>query len=274
MRERVISCNEYALSTCLKARGEEASLERMLTVAREAGYGAFEPFAHTPEQIVGVARAAESQGLRMPSIYVNSRLHTEGAEGSLKDVVAIARAARAHGVELVVTNPEPVEWGGRANKNDGELAVQARALEALGGALKELGLTLAYHHHDAEFRAGGREVHHMLVRTDPELVKVCMDPDWIWRGTEFCVLAVADFVELYGERTVEVHLRQSQKRVWREVFGAGDLDWVAICGHLRAKARGEILWAMEQAAQEGTATELSAVEAQWQSREALAGMLA
>ena len=85
-------------------------------------------------------------------------------------------------------------------------------------------MVLAYHNHDAEMREGAREFHHMLTGTDPANVKLCLDAHWIYRGSGNSQVALFDIVEIYVDRIVELHLRQSHDGIWSEVFGEGDIN--------------------------------------------------
>ena len=98
----------------------------------------------------------------MRSLYVNSTLHEKDkAAKSVEQVLAIAKAAKElFSTNIIVTNPTPIRWGGAENKNDEQLKVQGDALNELGGKLRAMGLTLAYHNHDAEMRQSAREFHH------------------------------------------------------------------------------------------------------------------
>lgn len=98
-----------------------------------------------------------------------------------------------------------------------------------------MGITLAYHNHDAEMREGAREFHHMLTGTNPENVKLCLDAHWIYRGAGNSQFALFDIVELYCDRIVERHLRQSHDGIWSEVFGAGDIDYTSLTVMLNKK---------------------------------------
>ena len=100
---------------------------------------------------------------------------------NIKDVLAIAREARNIGIEILVTNPTPINWGGPENKTDEQLTTQAAALNLLGEELNAMGMKLAYHNHDIEMRESAREFHHMLTGTDPANVHLCLDPHWIYR---------------------------------------------------------------------------------------------
>jgi inosose dehydratase len=65
----------------------------------------------------------------------------------------------------------------------------------------------------------------MMVGTDPDLVSLCLDVHWVYRGAGNSEVAVFDIANLYAERIVELHLRQSQNGIWTEAFGPGDIDY-------------------------------------------------
>lgn len=242
-----------------KRFGED--LERDLAAVRQAGLDGLEPILETPADADRWGQALRQAGLSMRSAYVNTTLHrSSDAEQSLERVVAVAERARRHGTRILVTNPNPIHWGAPLDKSDEELRTQAEALTRLGKALKDRGLVLAYHNHDVELRQAARELHHMMLGTDPACVKLCLDAHWIYRGAGNSSVALFDFVRLYGKRVVELHIRQSQGGVWSEVFGAGDIDYAALLEELRrARARPHLV--LEQAVEPGTPATLDAVEA-------------
>lgn len=164
-------------------------------------------------------------------------------------------------MKIVVTNPSPIRWGGPENKSDAQLRAQAVALDRLGRELRAMGLTLAYHNHDIELRLGARELHHMLTATDPAYVKFCLDAHWVFRGCGDSQVALFDVLEHYGERVVELHLRQSKGGVWTEEFtAAGDIDYARLADWLRRrKMRPQLT--LEQAVEAKTPTTIDAVTA-------------
>ena len=210
----------------------------------------------------GLGKRLKKHGLAMNSIYVNSTLHDAAkAEQSVREVVEIATTAKQLGTKIVVTNPSPIRWGGPEDKNDAQLRLQARTLNRLGAQLRELGVTLAYHNHDAELRQGGREFHHMLTATDPANVKLCLDAHWIFRGCGDSEVAVFDALEHYHNRIVELHLRQSTGGIWTEDFRMqGDIDYNRLFAFLqRQKITPHLV--LEQAVEEQSPDQLSVVEA-------------
>ena len=159
-------------------------------------------------------------------MYVNSVLHEpQLVEENISEIMAIAEEAKKIGIEILVTNPSPIKWSGPENKTDEQIKAQAIALNLLGKELKSIGIKLAYHNHDMEMRESAREFHHMLTGTDPDNVHLCLDAHWIYRGSGNSQVALFDIVELYADRIVELHLRQSHNGIWSEVFEDGDIDY-------------------------------------------------
>ena len=263
-----IATNTYPWGQFAKRDGKAFPLHRddSLAAISSTGITGYEPIINHPDEFTGLGERLRAHGLEMRSLYVNTTLHDkEKAEESIASVLAIARGAADLGTTIIVTNPSPIRWGGPENKSDAQLITQAKALNRLGAELRKLGLTLAYHNHDIELRLGAREFHHMLTSTDPQNVKFCLDAHWIYRGCGDSQVALFDAVQNYGDRIVELHLRQSKGGVWTEVFEEqGDLDYGRLARWLRERRMNPHL-VLEQAVEAGSPKTLTAVEAHRQS---------
>lgn len=226
-----LSTNAYSWHVFYQREGRNfaADVDQGLADVKRSGLDGFEPSAGSPAEIAALAPLLRKHDLGMRSLYVGSSLHTKAeADKSIESILSIAREARASGTRIVVTNPNPLQWGGPQNKDDAQLRTQADALNRLGRELRALGITLAYHNHDIELRNAAREFHHMLAGTDPKWVSLCLDAHWVYRGAGNSQVALFDVVRLYGERIVELHLRQSSQGIWSETFGPGDIDYPAL----------------------------------------------
>lgn len=200
----------------------------------QTGLKAYEPSLNSPADALRLAPALQKYQIAMPSIYFGSVMHQkEEAEKSLATALAIADEVKKMGTKIMVTNPNPIRWGGDEVKSDAELKTQAANLDKLGAALRQKGITLAYHTHDVEMKAGAREFHHMLLNTSPSNVSFCFDVHWVYRGSQNSQAAVFDVLKLYGKRVVELHLRQSVNGVWSETFGEGDIDYRRFAAELK-----------------------------------------
>lgn len=225
----MISTQSYPWRMFAKRDGNEHVLhsDALLSQIAASGISGYEPIFDLNDDLAGLADRLDAHGLKMPSAYVNSALHDETqSEGSVAQVLEAAKVAKRLGASVIVTNPSPIRWGGTEDKSDRQLSHQAEMLDGLGSKLREIGMTLAYHNHDAELRQGGREFHHMLAGTDPENVKLCLDAHWVFRGCGNSAVAVMDAMRNYENRIVELHLRQSTNGFWDEVFTLdGDIDY-------------------------------------------------
>jgi inosose dehydratase len=231
-----ISCNAYNWFTFYgrqnKKWGED--LDECMSDLAQTGITAYEPGLESAEDVKKLAPFLKKYKISMPSVYVNSVLHKmDEAAKSIATVLSITDEALKLGTKIVVTNPSPIKWGGPELKNDAELSVQAKSMEKLGIELKKKGLTLAYHTHDVELRAGAREFHHILQNTSPENVSFCFDIHWVYRGSSDSQVAVFDVLKMYGSRVVELHIRQSVSGVWSETFGTGDIDYQRFANELK-----------------------------------------
>ncbi|MCE7064305.1 sugar phosphate isomerase/epimerase [Dyadobacter sp. CY326] len=232
-----ISCNQYSWITFYDREKREwgANLDECMAAFASTGLKAYEPAFTQADEVAKLLPFVKKYQLAMPSVYVNSSLHNaDESAKSIDSVIAIADALKPADTKIIVTNPNPLKWGGTENKSDAELAEQAKNLDKLGAELKRRGMTLAYHTHDVELRAAAREFHHMLLATDPKNVSLCLDVHWVYRGSGNSQVALFDIVKLYGKRIVELHLRQSKGGIWQETFSDGDIDYRRLVSTLKS----------------------------------------
>jgi inosose dehydratase len=261
-----IASNEYSWITFYERQGRDwfTDLDASLREFAKSGIVGYEPSVNKPEELSLLAPLLKKYKLEMRSIYVGCTLHKEKeAKQSLEQVKAIAKAAKPLGVRLIVTNPSPIRWGEPVDKTDAELELQAKYLDQMGAALREQGITLAYHTHDMEMRHAAREFHHMMLATDPKHVSLCLEAHWLYRGSGDSQLAMFDIVRLYGSRIAEVHLRQSKNGIWAETFGEGDIDYIRLAKALLAlKLRPHLV--LEQCVEKQSPDTMEAVAAHQQ----------
>ncbi|MGV3600942.1 MAG: sugar phosphate isomerase/epimerase family protein [Dyadobacter fermentans] len=223
-----LSCNQYSWITFYARDGKDWGKDPDASLAEFASTGlkAYEPAFNNADEVTKLLPVLKKHRLAMPSVYVNTSLH-EAAEGakSIESVLSIADALKPADTKIIVTNPNPIQWGSDKNKSDEQLTEQAKNLDKLGAELQKRGMTLAYHTHDVELRAAAREFHHMLLATDPKNVSLCLDVHWVYRGSGNSQVALFDIVKLYGKRIAELHLRQSKGGIWQETFTEGDIDY-------------------------------------------------
>jgi len=236
----------------------QENLDEALAQTADAGLTTWENLGLPPaEEADAFATRCRKQGLTIPTIYENVRLHEPAtAQANVTETLQRITALVAHGLEYLVVNPEPVSWKTEETKSDDALRLQASMLEALGRACGALGVKVAYHIHAPEMREGAREFHHMLLATSPEHVGFCLDAQWIHRGAGLSMVAVEDAIRLYRDRIITLHLRQSLDGIWTEHLMEGDLDFRWIADQLReVDFHGPIIF--EAAAEKGTPQTMS-----------------
>lgn len=257
-----IACQFFPWFSFAQRHGFELlESETAIRQTARTGIPGFEGNAQSAEQMARIVSASRAVGLQLRSVYSNLRLHeTTTCDREMAMGFEIARIAQSAGVEIYVVNPEPIRWGGQDNKSDSQLELQRQNLEKFGKRCQALGITLAYHNHDAEMRMGARELHHMLAGTDPTLVYFCFDLHSVFRGSGDSMLAVKDIWKLYRQRVVELHLRQSQNGIYTQTFGQGDIDYAWMAQQVQTSDT-EIHLVLEQSIEEKSSVTMSDVEA-------------
>lgn len=228
----IVGAQMYPWFQHLSEQGKsvEDHLDELLGTLRAAGVDAYE--TTIPDQAAAdhIAPLLAKHQIAMPSTYCGGTLHTDAWKAGVAGIVAQAAVARTLGANVVVVNPDPIDWSGKTAKTDSQLRTQLTAMRELNAALAAQGQRLAYHVHTPELLHGAREMHHMLLSV-PDM-GVCLDAHWVYRGAGDSHVALEDFVKLYGHRTVSMHVRQSQGGVWAEGVGEGDLDYAWVAGVL------------------------------------------
>lgn len=265
-----IACNEYPWWTFYRRDKLDFKKDYAASIAKVASTGVqgYEALFNTPADVDRLGPLLAKHKLEMRSFYMNTWLHEENkAKTTIDNALAVASKAARLGARIMVTNPTPIRWGGKEDKTDAQLRTQAKHLQSLAEQLKKLGVTLAYHNHDAEMRRSAREFHHMMLGTNADDVKLCLDAHWVYRGSGNSSVALFDIVKLYGPRIVELHLRQSVKGIWTEAFGDGDIDYPRLAKHLLsiagsgAKPHLTPHLTLEQAVEKATPNTMDAVKA-------------
>jgi len=258
-----ISCNTYNWLTFYRREGKEwwQDPEACAKEFLQTGLTAIEPSLTSVEQATQMIAVLRKHNIQLPSIYVNSLLHKEAESSkSIETVLGIAHEVKKYNTRIIVTNPSPLKWGGTEAKSDAELLEQSANMERLGGELRKMDLILAYHTHDTEMLAGAREFHHMLQNTSTSNVSFCFDVHWMYRGSQNSTVAVFNTLKMYGNRVVELHLRQSVNGTWSETFRDGDIDYVKFAAEL-AKQKVSPHLVIEQCVEDKSPNTMNAVEA-------------
>lgn len=259
-----ISANEYNWVTFYNRAGKSwgEDWDACLAEFTQTKIPGFEPSIRDAAHLEELIPFLEKYQIKLPSVYVGSQMHEEDlAKKSMEVILEIAEKAKELGTKIIVTNPNPIQWGSGQLKNDKQLLCQSAYLEKMGKSLKGMGIKLAYHTHDVELQAGAREFHHVLQNTSPENLSFCMDVHWIYRGSGNSQVAVFDTLKMYGDRIVSFHLRQSQNGIWTETFQPqGDIDFVRFAEEVKKMGINAHL-VIEQCLEEKTVQRTNVVDA-------------
>jgi inosose dehydratase len=207
---------------------QKATIEEALSGVRRAGYERIELMSQffTPEMRDRTAAALKANRLEMCSCYHGGAMHEPAAAAeTIAKTLEVAALVKPLGTTLINVNPNPT----KDPKSDAQLAVQAKALDELGGKLRQRGMRLTVHQHAPEMRDGAREWRHELRHTDPNLVWFCVDVDWIKRGGQDPMTILGEA----GKRIASLHVRSARNGVWQEALGDGDVDYRQVAGWLR-----------------------------------------
>ncbi len=206
----------------------EDYLEAVFDEIKAANIDHIEGWLHWFEdaaQTTRIRTALTQRGMTLPSVYCNARLHDPAAtSASIERVIKLAARVRDVGCEMIVLNPEPLDWNHPLEKSDAELQTQAAALNTIGEALQQAGMRLVVHHHDSEMRHNAREFYHVLEHTDAKTVGICLDFDWILRGGQ----SPLTVLQAVGSCLANIHLRNGRDGRWTHALGPGDIDYHAI----------------------------------------------
>jgi len=255
-----IVINQY---TCATLYGRDnVDFWTRLDEIKDAGMDGVEVMINTGAEAGTIGKQLADHGLAMRSIYATANLHDENtAKEEIARLQEIGEKVKPLGTEIIVFNPAAKE-----GKSDAELIRQSKNMDIIGAAWRKMGLSLAFHFHTTELEFGGREFHHVMCGTNPRNVSLCFEEHWSYRASGNSEVAVFDHLKLYGDRSVEVHLRQSANDIWTETFGDGDIDNVRLAAGFKKLPKMPLI-VLEQAPENGTPKTMSPAEVIRQSAE-------
>lgn len=203
--------------------------EAFAAVAR-AGYKRVDltPEFWAPEVREKTRALLKQYRMEAPVVYNGGSMHEPAlADKTIAETLALADVAKAAGARALTFNPHPL----KPRKTDEQLAVQAKALDRLGAALRERKLDLMIHQHAPELQEDAREWRHELRHTDPKLVKFCLDVDWVKRAGQDPMTLLKEC----APRLLGLHLRSARQGVWMEELADGDVDYREVAAFLRQR---------------------------------------
>lgn len=165
-------------------------------------------------------------------------------------------------LRILTTNPDPLPNG--RPKDQAMLKAEAADLARFALVLSEYGVSLSLHFHTPELRDEAHELHYLMQRLDPEVLKLTFDVNWCLRGG----YSITKMLDKYQSRMDVLHLRSSTNGMWDAVMGSGDEKLDQVLARLWADETQRI-HVIELADEPGTNTALDLTERLRLSREQL-----
>ncbi len=206
-------------------------LPEVIPMAKSAGFENIELNGEffAPALLEQTLQLVRANWLSMPSVYSGGGMHEPAlADETIKQALKVAAFCKPFGCTAVVCNANPKGPG--VEKTDAELAFQAQAFDRMGRELANNGFELRVHNHTPEMLSGAREWRSTLQKTDPKLVSLCLDLDWVHQGDQDPL----GLLKEAGGRVHEIHVRNSRNKLWLEAFEPGDVDYRATAEYLSA----------------------------------------
>ncbi len=201
-----------------------------------AGYEGTElgPYGYLPAEPERLRAELSARGLELVSAFVPVPLaEPERHEAAFQEALRVAELLARSGAGLIVLADEMtgacIETAGRVVGARDRLTgrqwdAAIRMLERTARACRELGLSVAFHHHAGTFIETPDEIERLCASTDPKLIGLCLDTGHYFYGGGDPV----DAARRYGARIRHLHLKDVDPTVLEKVRreGVGFLDAV------------------------------------------------
>ena len=161
----------------LPALGEENSLEKCLTEAKQAGYEGVELGRKFPRQAAVLGPILEKFELSLVSGWYSARLLERSVEEEIRAMEPHLQLLKALGAKVMVFcevsrcvhGERGVPLSRRPRLNENEWSRLCAGLNAVSVHMKKQGLHLAYHHHMGTVIQTEEEVDRMMAGTGPKV---------------------------------------------------------------------------------------------------------
>jgi sugar phosphate isomerase/epimerase len=194
--------NKYSLDT---------QTDLILDTLKQCGYAAIEGGAKDAGEF---RRKLDARGLRYAATHM-----AMSAKPDMKQMIDYLHTVGG----ADICNSGINEWSRPGPKH---FAESIKYLNDLGRSLRREGIHLHYHNHAFEFdkidgeRSG---MDFLLDGLDFEVIDLCVDVAWVWRGGS----DPAEFLRNHKEKVGYLHFKDTDKTEWHEM-GRGSLDWKGI----------------------------------------------
>ena len=208
---------------------------RVLDEIAGTGYVGTElsPWGFLPTDPENLRPELEKRNLQMVSAFVPVKLVDEAAFADVEaEAIRVGKLLAALGAKYIVladdngTVPELVKEAGRAQGSRLSPAqwddVAGRVNRIARIVNDETGLSFAFHHHCAGYVETPEEIRHLMDRTDPNLVGLCLDTGHDHYGGGDAL----ESVKTYGSRIWHLHFKDCDMAIRQQCIDQ-ELDYFA-----------------------------------------------
>ncbi len=204
--------------------------EQVLDEVASAAYDGVELGSNAPRDAAALRAQMDRRGLGLAGAFIAVHLLGATPEEAADGAAEMGRFLKASGASVLVvgpaSSPDRLASVGRTTGNasgltDGEWQRAAACLERVGEACQREGVQLAFHNHAGTIVETAWELAEVCARTDPAVVKLCLDVGHYLVGGGDPVQAVQE----YGPRIAHVHLKDVDPGVLGRLR-AGEGGWL------------------------------------------------
>ena len=164
----------------------------------------------------------------MPSVYVGGAMHDEKlADATIAHSLEIAHFCKKVGCAAIV---DQLKAGAGGKDRRGTRATGCDARQA-GQNARRRGLSVL----GTQSRCGNGEqrevVEHARIIRIRYVLPICLDLDWVHQGDQDPLFG---FLRAAEKRVACLHLRNSNKKLWLESLGDGDIDYRKVAAYLKS----------------------------------------
>ncbi|MBV9111434.1 MAG: myo-inosose-2 dehydratase [Hyphomicrobiales bacterium] len=205
--------------------GGHIPLEQCLAEAKAAGFEGMELGNKFPREAGKLKPILEAHGLALVSGWYSTFLIERDLDAELEAVQAHGRLLKAMGCRVLIVaectrtvhGDKDASLSRRPVMNENEWARFTPRLTHFAEKLRELPLTLVYHHHMGTVVQSGAEIDRLMAETGPA-VKLLLDTGHaVWGGADPAALA-----RRHRDRIAHVHTKDVRKNV---MVRAAREDW-------------------------------------------------
>jgi inosose dehydratase len=184
--------------------------ERVLDEIAAAGYEGTELATNAPRDLKLLRDELQSRGLRLAGSFLALDFFESPLEVELEQAGLLARLLREVGAGVLVAgpaeHPQRMASAGGAREpatTDAHYEQAARGLERVAERCRQENVVLAFHNHAGTFFETADELDDLCRRTNPDLVRLCLDVGHLIIGGGDPVRAI----QRHGQRIAYVHMK-------------------------------------------------------------------